>query len=128
MWSCSRSAFEPSSVTILPFTSTRPPAMSFSALRREAIPAAAIIFCKRSEGMYEKTNRGGGGRPSVWDFQNLYHSGQHRGAPRKTQRTTARASVGREPVLSEAEGCPHPPGGMYALPGRVLLFKSCNIS
>jgi len=44
----------PSAVTIVPFTETAPEVMSFSALRREPIPAAAMIFCKRSEGMLTK--------------------------------------------------------------------------
>jgi hypothetical protein len=35
-------------------TETAPPVISFSAARREAIPAAAMIFCKRSEGMLRK--------------------------------------------------------------------------
>src|SRR3989442_15368102 len=48
------SALVPSSVTICPFTDTAPEVISFSALRREAIPAAAMIFCKRSAGMYGK--------------------------------------------------------------------------
>ena len=33
------------------------PAISFSALRREVIPAAEMIFCRRSEGMYKKVIR-----------------------------------------------------------------------
>src|SRR5579863_7555329 len=47
----SGSAFVPSSVTTFPFTFTCPLLISSSALRREAIPAAAIIFCRRSAGM-----------------------------------------------------------------------------
>ena len=35
----------------VPFTLTRPCAISSSALRREAIPAAAMIFCNRSAAM-----------------------------------------------------------------------------
>ena len=35
-------------------TETAPPVISFSAARREAIPAAAMIFCRRSEGIVEK--------------------------------------------------------------------------
>src|SRR5713226_9343530 len=54
MWSTSMSALEPSSVTICPLTETRPPEIIFSALRREVIPAAEMIFCKRSEGMYRE--------------------------------------------------------------------------
>src|SRR5947209_16691425 len=54
MWSCSGSALLPSSVTIVPFTETAPEVISFSALRREAIPAAAMIFWRRSEGMLRK--------------------------------------------------------------------------
>jgi hypothetical protein len=38
----------------VPFTETAPELISFSALRREAIPAAAMIFCRRSEGMLTK--------------------------------------------------------------------------
>src|SRR5664279_1073527 len=51
MWSSSISALLPSSVTICPLTDTRPLVISSSALRREAIPAAAMIFCSRSAGM-----------------------------------------------------------------------------
>src|SRR5271155_3643098 len=50
----SASALVPSSVTTVPFTLTWPPLISSSALRREAIPAAAIIFCRRSAGMLRK--------------------------------------------------------------------------
>src|SRR5580693_2543254 len=53
MWSTSGSALLPSSVTTVPFTFTWPALMSSSALRRDAMPAAAIIFCRRSAGMYE---------------------------------------------------------------------------
>src|SRR5579863_6899729 len=49
--SVARSALVPSSVTTLPFTRTWPLRMSCSAWRREAIPARAISFCKRSRGM-----------------------------------------------------------------------------
>ena len=38
----------PSSVTTVPLTCTAPDEISFSAVRREATPAAAIIFCNRS--------------------------------------------------------------------------------
>src|ERR1051326_1156971 len=48
MWSVSRSALLPSSVTVWPFTVTRPCVISSSALRREETPAAAMIFCNRS--------------------------------------------------------------------------------
>src|SRR5438067_4718247 len=51
MWSVSGSALEPSSLTICPLTATWPEVMSSSALRRDATPAAAIIFCRRSEGI-----------------------------------------------------------------------------
>src|SRR6266852_6542440 len=54
MWSTSISALEPSSVTICPLTETMPPEIIFSALRREVIPAAEMIFCRRSEGMYRE--------------------------------------------------------------------------
>src|SRR5215467_13656233 len=47
-WSVERSALLPSSVTVWPFTLTRPWVISSSALRREAMPAAAMIFCRRS--------------------------------------------------------------------------------
>src|SRR5262245_36260281 len=50
MWSEERSALLPSSVTVCPFTLTRPCVINSSALRREAIPAAAMIFCRRSAG------------------------------------------------------------------------------
>ena len=46
--SVARSALLPSSVTTRPFTRTWPLEMSCSAWRREAMPARAIIFCKRS--------------------------------------------------------------------------------
>src|SRR5450755_681851 len=46
--STSRSAFEPSSVTVAPFTETRPATINSSDLRRLATPARARIFCKRS--------------------------------------------------------------------------------
>jgi hypothetical protein len=42
------SALEPSSVMTWPLTRTCPLRMSCSAWRREAMPARAIIFCKRS--------------------------------------------------------------------------------
>src|SRR6185437_5837410 len=48
MWSRCGSALLPSSVITWPFTVTRPCAISSSALRREEIPAAAMIFCRRS--------------------------------------------------------------------------------
>ena len=41
------SAFDPSSVTVLPLTVTRPCVISVSAVRREATPAAERIFCRR---------------------------------------------------------------------------------
>src|SRR5579859_5913456 len=50
MESCAGSAFVPSSVTVFPLTATRPVVISSSALRREQIPAAAMIFCRRSKG------------------------------------------------------------------------------
>src|SRR5580704_15885380 len=50
----SGSALVPSSVTTVPFTFTWPALINSSALRREAIPAAAIIFCRRSAGMCEE--------------------------------------------------------------------------
>src|SRR5579883_2486582 len=48
MWSRSRSAFEPSSLTTAPLTVTRPSRMICSACRREAMPACDRIFCRRS--------------------------------------------------------------------------------
>ena len=42
------STLVPSSVTSLPLTRTLPAVITFSASRREATPAAAKIFCKRS--------------------------------------------------------------------------------
>src|SRR5438128_850192 len=50
MWSRSMSALVPNSVMIWPLTVTRPWAISSSTLRREAMPAAAMIFCRRSSG------------------------------------------------------------------------------
>src|ERR1700722_6836131 len=49
--SVARSALVPSSVTTLPFTRTWPLRMSCSAWRREAMPARAICFWRRSLGM-----------------------------------------------------------------------------
>lgn len=43
-----RSAFDPSSLTTTPLTLTRPACISSSALRREVIPARAMIFWSRS--------------------------------------------------------------------------------
>src|SRR5271166_4599212 len=54
MWSVSGSALLPNSVTTVPFTFTWPALINSSALRREAIPAAAMIFCRRSAGMFIK--------------------------------------------------------------------------
>src|SRR4051812_13438818 len=51
MWSRSRSALVPSSVTIWPFTLTRPCVINSSALRREVTPAAAMIFCNLCGGI-----------------------------------------------------------------------------
>src|SRR5580658_5309867 len=59
MWSTSASALVPSSVTTFPFTLTWPALISSSALRREAIPAAAIIFCRRSAGIERASNLAG---------------------------------------------------------------------
>src|SRR5262249_40495507 len=42
------------SVTSCPLTSTAPEVIRFSAARREVIPAAAIIFCRRSKAIPEK--------------------------------------------------------------------------
>src|SRR5580692_3305084 len=49
--SLSGSAFVPCSVTTFPLRVTRPAAMISSALRREAMPDAAMIFCSLSAGM-----------------------------------------------------------------------------
>ena len=38
----------PCSMTIVPFTSTRPSAISCSHARRDPIPAAASTFCSRT--------------------------------------------------------------------------------
>src|SRR5271157_1528740 len=48
MRSCAESALEPSSVTVFPLTATRPWRINSSALRREVMPAAAMIFCSLS--------------------------------------------------------------------------------
>src|SRR3954452_23431813 len=50
--SVSRSALEPSSVIVFPFTETRPAIISSSALRRLVIPAWASSFWRRSSGIY----------------------------------------------------------------------------
>src|SRR5206468_11533113 len=44
MWSQEGSAFAPISVTILPLSVTRPSRIRVSALRRDTIPAPAMIF------------------------------------------------------------------------------------
>ena len=51
MWSWSKSALDPISITTLPLTVTKPCAISSSALRLLANPALDMIFCKRSAGM-----------------------------------------------------------------------------
>src|ERR1700761_4533705 len=56
-----RSALEPSSVTVLPLTDTRPATISSSALRRLEIPACARIFWRRSSGIGLLGGRLGGG-------------------------------------------------------------------
>src|SRR5947209_5953653 len=48
MWSRAGSAFVPSSRTVSPFTVPSPASINSSACRREASPAAAINFCRRS--------------------------------------------------------------------------------
>src|SRR5438552_3058023 len=48
MSSCAGSAFVPSSVTVAPFTDTRPSSINFSLARRDAMPACDSIFCSRS--------------------------------------------------------------------------------
>src|ERR1039458_2049526 len=50
MWSVSRFALLPSSVTAVPFTVTLPSSMIFSAWRREATPAGEGFFGSRSWG------------------------------------------------------------------------------
>src|ERR1041385_3647769 len=54
MWSFCRSALLPSSVTVCPFTLTRPCVINSSALRREVTPAAAMIFCNLSGGILSR--------------------------------------------------------------------------
>src|SRR4051812_29666423 len=49
MWSLSGSTLAPVSVTTLPLTSTLPAAISATASRRDATPAAASTFCNRSD-------------------------------------------------------------------------------
>jgi hypothetical protein len=44
MSSCAGSALVPISVTVSPFTVTRPSAISFSAVRRDATPACEMSF------------------------------------------------------------------------------------
>lgn len=51
--SVATSALAPSSVTGEPFTKTRPSVISSSAFRRDAIPALAIIFWRRSPATFE---------------------------------------------------------------------------
>src|SRR5258708_15388757 len=51
----SGSAFVPCSTTTFPLSVTRPAAMISSALRRDATPQAAIIFCSLSEAMVKPT-------------------------------------------------------------------------
>src|SRR5215204_4374589 len=60
MWSCSRSAFDPSSVTTVPFKVTRPSTMIFSDCRRDAMPAWDRIFWSRSSGILSLPLVGGG--------------------------------------------------------------------
>src|SRR5687767_7844080 len=48
MWSRAGSAFVPCSRTTSPLTVTSPASISSSAWRRDASPAAAINFCRRS--------------------------------------------------------------------------------
>jgi hypothetical protein len=43
-------------VTTVPFTCTRPEEINSSAFRREATPAAAIIFWSRSSGIMKSEN------------------------------------------------------------------------
>src|SRR5688572_22606526 len=49
MWSRSGSTLWPVSLTTLPLTVTLPAAIISSASRRDATPAAASTFCKRSD-------------------------------------------------------------------------------
>src|SRR5579872_28359 len=51
MLSRSRSALEPSSVMVAPFTDTRPAWINSSAFLRLAMPACERIFCNRSSGI-----------------------------------------------------------------------------
>src|SRR4029077_17623024 len=57
MWSRDSSAFVPSSVTVRPLTVTWPEEMSSSAWRREATPARAIIFWRRSSIQFDSSLR-----------------------------------------------------------------------
>src|SRR5437016_4285869 len=47
MWSIAGSALVPGSLTTFPLTVTSPAEINSSACRREAMPAAAISFCRR---------------------------------------------------------------------------------
>src|SRR5258706_10827805 len=77
MWSLSRSAFEPSSVMVFPFTVTRPSTINSSALRRLVTPACDRIFCRRSSGIF----RGGLRR-----FERKFRLGRLRPVLRLTNR------------------------------------------
>src|SRR4026209_1736650 len=57
MWSRSRSALLPSSVTGVPLTTTRLSRISSSAFRREARPARERIFCRRSSAISSLVGR-----------------------------------------------------------------------
>src|SRR5947208_2652033 len=67
-WSWSGSTRRPGSVTTSPLTLTLPAAIKLSASRREATPAAASTFCKRS---------------CITGHQEQAHGGQRQRAPRR---------------------------------------------
>jgi hypothetical protein len=55
MWSRAGSAFVPNSRTTSPLTVTSPASINSSAWRRDASPAAAINFCRRSSKGFSST-------------------------------------------------------------------------
>src|SRR5216684_6817263 len=57
MWSRVSSALVPSSVTVCPLTVTWPEEISSSAWRREATPARAIIFWRRSSIQFDRMSQ-----------------------------------------------------------------------
>jgi len=75
MWSRSRSALDPSSVTTAPLTVTRPATIICSAWRRDATPACERIFWIRSSGISSPRWRVGGLLRRLF---RLRHAGQFR--------------------------------------------------